>query len=462
VAGSGGAGTASLSGGAVAVDYTSGTFQTKTLILDSAGGLGGTTFTGVTDDLTAVVSMLQYDANDVYLVARLAVADQSGLTINQRNVATAIDDFFDGQSSFDLAFALDPAGLTTASGELGTGAIQAGFEASDRFLDVISDRFALPYEAPASGQPPAAYTEESASGTGAADAYAALLEKRSAHAMGAMVGGVWKAWGAVYGGAAEVDGDETVVGSHDLDTDVWGLAAGAGWRDGDAGFGIALGGGHSSFDLADGLGSGDAGLFNAGIYGRADFGEAYFLGALAYGYHDVSTSRVAFGDTLDADYGAHSFSGRAELGYRFDTGFVGLTPYAAFQGTALSIPSYSETGAGAFALNYDSDTATSARGELGLRLDHTVPLEDAALELSGRIAWAYAGDTERSMVAGFQTLPGTSFIVYGAEPDSNSALVDLGAAMHWTNGWSAKLSFQGQFSGNYSSYSGSAKVGFAW
>ena len=32
-------------------------------------------------------------------------------------------------------------GLTLASGELATGAMQSGFEASDRFLDVISDRF---------------------------------------------------------------------------------------------------------------------------------------------------------------------------------------------------------------------------------------------------------------------------------------------------------------------------------
>ena len=73
---------------------------------------------------------------------------------------------------------------------------------------------------------------------------------------------------------------------------------------------------------------------------------AYLLGALAYGYHDVSTSRVVGADTLEANYSAHSFSGRAEAGYRFDTPMIGLAPYLAFQGTSLSIPSYAETASG--------------------------------------------------------------------------------------------------------------------
>ncbi len=68
--------------------------------------------------------------------------------------------------------------------------------------------------------------------------------------------------------------------------------------------------------------------------GRAEFGDAYFLGAAAYGYQDVSTSRSAFGDILQGSYGSHSFSGRGELGYRFDTPVAGLIPYAAFQGTS--------------------------------------------------------------------------------------------------------------------------------
>jgi len=465
VAGSGGTGTATLSGGAVEADFVSlGSLQKRYTILNAAGGLGGTTFTGVTDNAPGVVTSLFYNANNVYLDNRLALSELPGLTINQKSVAAALEDYFSENGTLPLAFAtLDADGLTTAAGELGTGAIQSGFEASDRFLDVISDRFVLA-DGGNAGAAPSAYAEQVAA-AGASGVYAALLDKKSEHALAGTSDGRWKSWGAAYGGLADVDGDEAVVGSHDLDTDVYGFAAGAGWRQGDVAFGAALGGGRSSFDLDGGLGSGDAGLFNAGIYGRAEFGEAYLAGALAYGYHDVSTSRTAFGDTLEANYGAHSFSGRAEAGYRFDTALAGLTPYLAFQGTSLSVPSYSETasGAGTFALDYDGRTATAARGELGLRLDKAIVLDETALlKLTGRAAWAHSSDNDRDIVATFQTLPGATFTVIGAEAGRDSALVDLGAELAWQNGLSASLAFQGQFGDGYQSYSGSVKLGFAW
>ena len=110
-----------------------------------------------------------------------------------------------------------------------------------------------------------AYTAESAATSGPIEAYAALLEKRAAHAIAGTFDSRWKSWGAAYGSTANVDGDEAVVGSHNLDIDTYGLAAGAGWSEGDFAFGAALGGGHSSFDLDGGLGSGDAGIFHAGV-----------------------------------------------------------------------------------------------------------------------------------------------------------------------------------------------------
>ena len=302
--------------------------------------------------------------------------------------------------------------------------------------------------------------------TAAADgAYVALLDKQAAHDVAAGSDSRWKVWGAAYGGASDVDGEGAVIGSHDIDTSVFGFAAGAGWREGDVSFGAALGGGHAEFDLDGGLGSGDEGLFNAGLHGRVEFGQAYLLGALAYGYHDVSTSRVVGADTLQADYSAHSWSGRAEAGYRFDTSGMGLAPYVAFQGTSLRIPSYGETasGAGTFALDYDGRTATAARGELGIRLDKTVALDAGTLlKLNGRAAWAHSSDDDRSMTAAFQALPGTGFTVYGASPDRDSALLDLGAELAFDNGVAASLAFQGQFGDNSQSYAGFAKLSFKW
>ena len=144
---------------------------------------------------------------------------------------------------------------------------------------------------------------------------------------------------------------------------------------------------------------------------------------------------------------------------------MGLAPYVAFQGTSLRIPSYGETasGAGTFALDYDGRTATTARGELGIRLDKTVALDAGTLlKLNGRAAWAHSSDNDRSMTAAFQALPGTSFTVYGASPDRDSALLDLGAELAFDNGVAASLAFQGQFGDNSQSYAGFAKLSFKW
>ena len=80
----------------------------------------------------------------------------------------------------------------------------------------------------------------------------------------------------------------------------------------------------------------------------------------------------------------------------------------------------------------------------------------------GRAAWAHSSDNDRSVTAGFQALPGTSFTVYGASPDSDSALLDLGGELAFDNGVAASLAFQGQFGDSSQSYAGFAKLSFKW
>ena len=143
VAGSTGAGTAVLTGGTVNVTFpTTGNLLPRYTILSAAGGLGGTTFAGLVDNALLIDIELVHEGNNVLLVSRISPDDISGLTINQRNVAITLTDFFDRNGTLPLAFAtLDANGLTIASGEIGTAAIQSGFVASDRFMDIISDRF---------------------------------------------------------------------------------------------------------------------------------------------------------------------------------------------------------------------------------------------------------------------------------------------------------------------------------
>jgi uncharacterized protein with beta-barrel porin domain len=70
--------------------------------------------------------------------------------------------------------------------------------------------------------------------------------------------------------------------------------------------------------------------------------------------------------------------------------------------------------------------------------------------------------TGRAIGATFQTLPGASFVVNGAQQAHNSALTTASAEMKWMNGWSAAASFEGEFSEVTRSYAGKGMVRYAW
>jgi uncharacterized protein with beta-barrel porin domain len=91
---------------------------------------------------------------------------------------------------------------------------------------------------------------------------------------------------------------------------------------------------------------------------------------------------------------------------------VGITPYVAAQFTTFDLPAYAETalaGSNAFALSYGAKSVTDPRSELGFRTDKSYAMQDGILTLRGRLAWAHDYDTDRSIGATFQTLPGASY-----------------------------------------------------
>jgi autotransporter-associated beta strand protein/T5SS/PEP-CTERM-associated repeat protein len=90
VAGGIGPGNALLTGGTVAPAYLpGGLLQRQYVILNAAGGLGGTSFAGLAAVPPGIIASLTYDANNVYLNHAISFGTIPGLTQNQRNVATA-------------------------------------------------------------------------------------------------------------------------------------------------------------------------------------------------------------------------------------------------------------------------------------------------------------------------------------------------------------------------------------
>ena len=409
------------------------------------GGLIGTTSVG---------------ANEVFLDFALDYGAKYALSVNQKNVATTLQNFFNANGFLRAEFAgLGPGGLTQASGEPGTGSQQTTFNAMNLFMSLLTDVFG----AGRSGTPAATPFAADTNGRdkNARDAFAsfkaptATFEQR------------WDVWAAGYGGSQTTDGNAG-LGSNGTTSNVYGTAVGLDYRFSPSTVaGFALAGGGTGFNV-NGLGWGRSDLFQAGAFVRHTAGPAYITAALAYGWQDVTTNRVVTAagyDQLRAQFNANAVSGRIEGGYRHAMQWAGVTPYAALQATLFSLPSYAESavvGSNVFALNYAAKDVTSTRTELGLRADRSFAAAGGLLTLRGRLAWAHDYNPDRTAAAVFQTLPGSAFVVNGAVQARDAALTTASVQMNWMNGWSASATFEGEFSNVTRSTAGKGVVRYAW
>ena len=245
------------------------------------------------------------------------------------------------------------------------------------------------------------------------------------------------------------------------------FAAGADYRvNPDTLFGFALAGGRTRWNLSQGLGGGQSDAFQVGVYGATRRGPFYLAVAVAFAENWVSTDRFGpLGDHLTAQFEAPSLGARIEGGFDIDTRMVTVTPYAALQANAIRTPGYSETDltGGGFALSYAARTSTDTRTELGVRLQHAITVESHGLVLlKGRLAWAHDWVSGSAVTAAFQTLPGSSFVVSGVTPASDSALVSAGAEYRLASGLSFAAKFDGTFAAHATTWAGTGSVRYSW
>ncbi len=408
-----------------------------------AGEVDGAFDKAVLDDYSAGLDWtVFYTPTDVFLQLEAQIADIPGLNENQQNVADALDDYFNSGGAlppnfipiFNLPGDRLGDALSQLSGEVGaSGGAAAAASANTSFMRSMLDH-AAPACAAASPDDP---------------------RKRCEHAV----------WATAFGSTASLPGDDA-KGSHDTTTAVAGVATGWDYARDDMRVGVALAGGGSGWNLdGTGMGSGDSTFLQLGAYGTKQMGQAYASLAGAYALQGMSTTRrvdVLAPETLTADFVANAVAGRGEAGYRFGAGDgLGLTPYAALQGQAIRLPGYDEKGSlgsGSYALSYDAATTTAVRSELGLGLDDTA---EGAL-LSARVAWAHDWLNDARARAGFQSLPGTSFIVNGAEAPADLALVSLRANVNLSENTAVTARFDGEFGAGYQSYAGMLALTYSW
>jgi outer membrane autotransporter protein len=218
--------------------------------------------------------------------------------------------------------------------------------------------------------------------------------------------------------------------------------------------------------LSQGLGGGRSDAFQAGVYGKTQFGPAYVAASFAFAQHWMSTDRYAYAsDHLTASFNAQNYGGRIETGYRFASLAITVTPYAALQVQAFVTPGYSEndvTGGG-YGLDFAGQTATDTRGEVGARFEHVVVLNAASvLALRSKLAYAHDWTSDPTCSATFQVLPGASFTVTGAPPAHDSGLASIGAELRLANGLMLDAKFDDEFSAHAQTYAGTATMRYLW
>ncbi|MBN8974032.1 MAG: autotransporter-associated beta strand repeat-containing protein, partial [Rhizobiales bacterium] len=222
-------GTATLGGATVQASFATGSYVEKRYtILTADGGVSGTFSGPVNTNLPAnFKSALAADGNNAYLDLKLNFVTPSGLNVNQHNVATTLVNVFNTNGGIPLAFgALDPRGLSLASGEIATTASQAAFDAQSQFLNTLTDPLAGGYR----GSAGAAGSSSQALGYAATagerkphDAFASLATKAPPMQTFAQR---WRIFGAAYGGNTQIGGN-AALGSHDATSRVYGAMGGA-------------------------------------------------------------------------------------------------------------------------------------------------------------------------------------------------------------------------------------------
>jgi Autotransporter beta-domain len=415
---------------------------------------------------------------------------------NVTSLAAALDNFANNgtlpaafQNLYDLPGPALAAALGELSGETAADAEKGAFHLMNQFLGLMLDPFVEgrscgggrdPFLDPsrqdrdcsdrqASGFVP---EQQASFPPDIALAYAGVLKTTPP---GMFIPG-WTSWGSGYGGVSTTNGNPA-AGSNTVSARDFGFAGGMDYHATPTSFyGFALAGGGTSWNLAQGLGSGRSDAFQAGLYTKNYFGPAYLAAAFAFTNNWMTTDRSALGDEITARFSGQSYGGRLETGYRFgmtssgaDNAGVpyglGATPYAAFQTQWFHTPTYSETdlAGGGLGLTYNAMTANDTRSELGARFDVRTFLDNMPIVLNTRVAWAHDWVTTPALDAVFESLPGTSFVVDGAKPPPNSALASAGAELYMTPALSLLVKFDGEFApGGSDTYAGSATLRYRW
>jgi len=233
----------------------------------------------------------------------------------------------------------------------------------------------------------------------------------------------------------------------------------SGWR-----LGGSLGYTNADGRVADRSSESDVNSYSAAVYGGKSFGTGTgprinVLGGLAYTWHDIETTRrvTSLGQTLKADYSAHTAQLFAEVGYaigQYDK--VGFEPFAGVSLGQQRTGSFQEHG-GFAALKGRSSTDDLASTTLGLRVHSDFQLAGKEGRLRATVGWRHAfGDVTAKKTMAFEG--GQNFTVAGTPLARNTAVLGLEADVALSRSAALVLGYQGEMGSGQRDHSASVKL----
>jgi autotransporter-associated beta strand protein len=462
-------GAATLTGGTVAVQAAAGTYARNTAytILTASGGLGGTSYAGVTSNFAFLTPSLSYTPTAVLLtLISSANSFQSGAqTPNQQAVGMALDQAApnatgDFANILNALYSLDtsqgPKVLDALSGQAYAGFSSLLLQSAQLFMNSFQIQAGGGGLGGGAGLP--------------GSTYQALRPDGDACAQTCDVEPLWGVWGGGMGAFGTISGNPSANG---FTYNLGGFIAGLDRRFA-PGFraGVATGFNAASLQPQGLPGTGTSNTLQLALYGAFNDGPIYIDALAGYGHTDNRMTRpiVVPGLPFRSAQGyttANTFFGQLETGYKLAVapafgGFV--MPFARLQASTSTQNGFSETGADSLNLTVAARTTQSLRTVFGAQFGAGIdaPWREK-LNLTLRFGWSHEfGDQSRPVTASFAGAPAIGFTTFGTEAPRDGAVLGFGASTAVAERTSLYLRYDGDLAGSNTSHVFNAGVRLTW
>ena len=419
-------------------------------ILTAEGGVSGR-FEGALPDYAFLGASFGYDPAQVTMtIGRNGRSFASvGQTANQRAAAAGLESLGRGNALFD-DFLVANAGadlgghLASLSGEVNVTAQTALIEGDSQLGAMATDRLRSAFETTAAAGLPT-------TGSGAASAMPmqfASLGNSTAPAgspspVAPPAADGLSVWGQGFGSWGRTGSTGNAAGmTRNSGGFLFGADAPISLGETDVRLGALAGYSRTSFSTR-GLGSGDADNYHLGLYAGTMVGQLALRAGAFYTWHDISTSRLAAGQGINADYRAGTAQVFGEAGYNLRFGTVGFEPFANLAFLDLRADSFHERGGNA-ALAASSSNTDVTFSTLGLRASTDFELPSLTARVSATLGWRHAfGDTTPHGTFAFDG--GTPFGVEGVPIAENALVARAGLDLALSQSATLSVAYGGQF-----------------